>query len=142
MGCDISTVVQIFDVLKKGWDTIDVDVCRDRNYDFFYLLAGIRRNEQNFLPLSEERGLPKDFKVNRKSDPWSGTTITHTYNDKDYWIGDFGFSWFTLDELEKFDYSKCGDNPVQNRLIPVLKEIASKYNANHSHVRFVFGFDN
>ena len=59
-----------------------------RNYGVFGFLANVR-NYSGVRPLDEPRGKPDDLKYD---------------DDADVWLGDHSFSWFSIDELEAFNY--------------------------------------
>lgn len=100
MGCDIHSVA--IDANGKPIDGgIWADCVTDnpyynegepfgnRNYSVFGFLAGVR-NYSAVQPISEPRGLPKDFSCNDI--------------DGGDWLGDHSFSWLSLAELEAFNY--------------------------------------
>lgn len=58
----------------------------DRDYDAFAILADVR-NEADFTPIAEPRGLPPDFVRGADDD-----------------LGDHSLSWVTLAELEAYDW--------------------------------------
>jgi len=66
----------------------------DRDYDSFAILANVR-NDDDFNPISEPRGLPE----------WLEMDETEEYiKDTDIWLGEHSFSFITLGELLDFDW--------------------------------------
>jgi hypothetical protein len=119
MGCDIHLYVEV--KTPEGWRSADkwttntedydephTDVdyddrfYRDRNYDLFAILAGVRDERgfagcdtgAGFNPIAPERGLPSDVSPNvqKASDQWDCDGHSH--------------SWLTVAELLEYDWTQ------------------------------------
>lgn len=145
MGVDIHTALQ---VKQQGrWETIATNIYDGRNYALFGVLAGVRGQEE---PIVEPRGYPKGFMV----DEDNGHPIADEAGFMDtYWMGNFGHSWLTLEEIndrrerdtydneggeEKFDYF-IGLRYIVSKMIVLAYD--QGYVDNFEDVRLVFGFD-
>lgn len=146
MGTDIHSVAQVRK--NDNWVTVDTTIDGDeRNYELFGLLAGVRGWSS---PISEPRGLPKDFEIN---------SCQHSFYDQEllieiFYIGEHSHSYYSLDELKKI-YDKqtkpcvtCGrydgDEVIRGDLTDVishLDKIKNKYKVSDEDIRYVFGFD-
>ena len=88
MGTDIHAVFQ--SKKMSGWVDVDTTWDQRRHYFLFAWLAGVRngfgfagvRMHEPITPISEPRGLPKDF----------------DRDDEDY-MGEHNFSWLTAEEI-------------------------------------------
>lgn len=80
MGCDIHAVFQAKEAGR--WVTVASTYRENRDYKLFAWLAGVR-NRDDVTPISEPRGLPRDFRR----------------RDDDKWMGDHSHSWLDLDEI-------------------------------------------
>lgn len=106
MGCDIHMYVEKYSEAEKRWMSADVweesdysihqmdisnHIYSGRNYELFAILANVR-NGDNFKPISEPRGVPKDVSwlVKKAVNGMNGDGHSHSY--------------FTLEELVKFDW--------------------------------------
>ena len=73
MGCDIFCYIDYDDFQTKdgGWyvSCFASDIAFGRNYTLFSLMAGVRHDPHtdNFTPLFQPRGLPKDISWNAKN---------------------------------------------------------------------------
>ena len=95
MGCDIHMFVEKH--TGDGWQSADhyiknhgideaepeytvQEICGDRNYRLFYLLAGVR-NEGDLTPVSDPKGLPSDVTefVRGESEEWGSDGHSHSY---------------------------------------------------------------
>lgn len=111
MGCDIHSVAQ---VKKDGkWTTLLTAPGGDhRNYDTFAILANVRNGSgfagcdtgDGYVPISESRGLPTDFKTDEDSDD---------YHDGK-WMGDHSYSHHTLAQIQEY-MAKFGNNKTKKR---------------------------
>jgi len=77
MGCDIHSHIEV--KIKGKWHYYD-EVNISRNYRLFSRMADIR-NEENIIPLSTPKGLPKDitFMTKLKSDYWDTDGHSHSW---------------------------------------------------------------
>lgn len=107
MGCDIHSLVEVFDPDKGRWlevgDVFPADEFNRklykkdklsepfqyRSYGLFGFLADVR-NYSRCQPLSQPKGLPPDWKDGHKEE----------------WEDRHSHSWFLLKELLEFDYDK------------------------------------
>jgi len=135
MGTDIHTVTQIFNQKNQQWETMEVGFFENRNYDNFYLLGGVRANNQLYTPIAQDRGIPQDFVYKTSFD------VYVPFKDKEIYFGFHSFSWLTLEDLLNYDYKQCGPNDVESELLPRLKKIAEVFDLKPNMIRFVFGFD-
>ena len=118
MGCDIHGVWQ----KKVGdvWEDISSNYGQNRHYQLFAVLAGVRngygfagvRTGDAIDPISEPRGLPKDFDVDVEVHPIKDSSILTPWrryydpSDLSVWMGDHSHSWLTADEmLEWYDHA-------------------------------------
>jgi hypothetical protein len=141
MGMDIHIVAQA--KVDGKWETTDYDITNHgRDYELFGLLAGVRGHSS---PIKSPKGLPEDFEVTKTD---SGL---YTPNDRDaaegYWMGDFGHSHYTLEELLDF-YTKNRKKKIDGmyglrlliaNLIVIEAQGGEEYEDNE--VRVIFGFD-
>jgi len=136
MGCDIHGVVQVRWGDDKWWETVQ-DIDRERNYNLFSALAGVR-NAYDIKPISEPRGLPADF-LGGEDHPWEpvfvdGCVVT--------WMGDHSHSWLTPMEIEEWPgWTDELRASVGERFFAWLRWIRLAYN-DSTEARIVFGFDN
>lgn len=147
MGCDIHTCLQV----KKGakWETIATDIYDGRNYALFSVLAGVRGQEE---PIAKPRGYPKGFLVDDENMiPVDGVLFFEPY-----WMGEFGHSWLTLEELnyklgrDIYEIHELCITQDEMEYFISLRYLISKmivlaydqgYVDNFEDVRLVFGFD-
>lgn len=110
MGCDIHSVIQI---RKNGkWKSIGIGF-DDRNYHAFSILANVRngtgfagvKTGSRIEPISEPRGLPKDFNVDTKYGKCH-PDIDCEYSDDGMWLGDHSFSHLSLQEMLDYDFNQ------------------------------------
>lgn len=93
MGCDIHLYVEAkIDGIWKSVDNWETDKVGDqyipyekrfytgRNYNFFSILADVR-NDSDFVPISQPKGLPEDIspEVKYQSNIWDGDGHSHSY---------------------------------------------------------------
>ena len=116
MGTDIHSVFQA----KKGGEWVDLPSAYDetRDYDLFGWLANVRNGHgfagvltgQEIIPISEPRGLPKDFVLTgdyNEDHPTTEDVYSKSWRAKyrdagdpcEIWMGDHSHSWLTLDEI-------------------------------------------
>ena len=137
MGCDIHSRIE----LKKGkfWYLLHDTVFKDefpgpgnlwtnipwstRNYEFFGILAGVRRIVKK--PLVPLRGIPDSIIESHMSDEW-------IYDN----LGDHSFSWITLDELRANRHVHQYIDEAADDLLELIRE------RECSDARIIFGFDN
>lgn len=103
MGCDIHSVMEIFvdgawrlvgeTKTEDGFTRVDYEPLNDRNYDFFGLLAGVRREVPN--PIAAGRGTPEDIS-------WDESECG--------FLGDHSFSWVSLADIEAYDFTHSQDH--------------------------------
>lgn len=101
-----------------------------RNYDLFSLLADVR-NDGNYKPISEPKGLPKDVSgtIKHESDKWGWDAHSHSY--------------FTLKELKKSGIEKYKNEAyLQEFLDFTMKHLVKLSDGKDEQVRIVFWFDN
>lgn len=111
MGCDIHSVVQ--KRVNGEWVTYR-EGFSDRNYHAFALLAGVRNNFDDIVPISEERGFPKGFVVKDDAHPlprkfeWEEGSyrIPEKGEKRTYWMGDHSFGYCSARELAQVDLRK------------------------------------
>jgi len=101
MGCDIHLYVEKFD--GKKWVHIQEDVMENddvpielsffdtRSYSLFAILANVRNNG-NFNPISEPKGLPED--------------CSESIRNVQDWRDGHSHSWLTLKEIFEFDWTQ------------------------------------
>lgn len=147
MGCDIHLYVEQF--VKGKWRSIDrwyydkdskrwaiywTDrFYRGRNYILFSILANVRNKDNDIDVLAFPKGVPPDVSPRVKSEIKWNEADGHSH------------SYFTLKELEQFDWEKevNGHTYSQwvgsyfNNMITQLKERDEPQN-----IRLVFFFDN
>jgi hypothetical protein len=92
-----------------------------RNYALFEYLSGVRGDDDNAI--SKPRGVPKDV------------SNTVKYEIDSYGSDGHSHSYFTLDELLQYDFSKF---PIFEKTIEKMKSIDEDY----TKVRCIFFFDN
>jgi hypothetical protein len=127
MGCDIHIIVEKFNKEKNIWESLkdkeDTDLVANldsRNYILFAKLAGVR-NYNDYIPLSEPRGVPKDA-----SKEWKKLL-------KDWGQDIHSESYYLFSELVYAKgYSKHWDKG--------LDALQEKYPTDT--LRLMFGFDN
>ena len=117
MGCDIHAV---FQTKKDGkWEFIQDKYERNRHYQLFAVLAGVR-NGYGFagittgdavVPISEPRGFPDDWECEDEvkmpgwefCSPWQQEYAAKNPaaypNGPVIWLGDHSYSWLTADEM-------------------------------------------
>lgn len=127
MGCDIHSVAQV--KIKGKWKTVLQDVAGDnRNYDTFAVLANVRNGYgfagvdtgDGFIPISQPRGYPKDFKVDDNEDhkiskktptgdkyEWADakyrkSRLKEIADSTSVWMGDHSHSFHTLKEIKDY----------------------------------------
>lgn len=103
MGTDINAVFQ----RKSGdkWEDVKSNYVENRHYELFSHLAGVRNGfgfagvttGQAVKPISEPRGLPKDFKV---TDEFSHPTT----EQQTKYMGYHDHSWLTAEEILSYTY--------------------------------------
>jgi hypothetical protein len=122
MGTDIHIVCQINEIVSSKWETIDTGISRDRNYDTFAVLAGVRNGSgfagcdtgEGWKVLFPPRGIPKDY-VRKSGLPYEEGDDT----DELYELGDHSYSWLTLAELHQiWDYYKDREYEVHGMISP------------------------
>jgi hypothetical protein len=92
MGTDINALVQVR--VGGTWVTVVLNPCDGtRNYRTFGILAGVRGSDA----IASPRGLPSDFQVDQKQDPYLQTERT-----KSYWMGSHSHSYLTLAEIQAY----------------------------------------
>ena len=108
-----------------------------RNYGVFGFLADVR-NYSEAPPISDQRGLPDDFKRymrNRDS--------LNQYTD----IGDHSFSWLSVAELLAFDYDVIFDDMRSDVRVTIREFLGDDFFNDLAELqrigadRVVFGFD-
>lgn len=162
MGCDIHMVVESRKSDYATWDRVTdaVTTCLDcrvlgeltdpyacywckgagktttyrwRNYVTFSVLANVRNNvESGVVPISEPRGNPSDSTVSEQDE-----------------LGDYGYTWVTLDECLRYDWSALcyGTEPLHVRCVQFctyiedLRKYADERGITYNNVRLVMGFD-
>lgn len=128
MGCDIHPVIEIKSKYDDEWK---LAACRGvpqyRSYSAFALLAGVRGGD----PVIPPRGLPEDLSNETKL----------LMDQKGLYLGDHSFSWLTLEELDRDDFSEddCWLIFDLAKLMRTLME--NYYGTDENGVRVVFGFD-
>lgn len=156
MGCDIHSVVQVFD--GEQWNTVQDRLFEMqqmwmgqthtsepfyvRHYGLFGFLADVR-NYSHVPCIAQPRGLPVDWPKDKYGDPL------------DFGDGNHSFSWLSLSELLAYDYDQKfeADSGPGNGEIVVLRdflgtiffrdiEIMRTLSPDPANVRVVFGFDN
>jgi hypothetical protein len=126
MGTDIHPRVQVH--TEEGWQDIPIseypEAIWNRDYRLFGILANVR-NGVGFAgikygspakPISQERGLPPDVKARLKDGeenavlPIEGRRYRFMREDEpvdsEYWLGYHDFTWVTLDELLKYNWTQ------------------------------------
>lgn len=107
MGTDIHGRIQ-FRYSDDGGYVDAGEIERDRNYNVFAMLAGVRngcgfagiKTHYPLVPISEPRGLPSDLGI---ADVY--INIPAGWNDDgsekfiEYWLGDHSHSWLSLTEI-------------------------------------------
>jgi hypothetical protein len=81
MGCDIHGYVEVRKYDFGEWyDCIDIQSIVGRNYNMFALLFGIR-NYANYIPLTENRGLPEGLsdRAKEKIKYWAEDGHSHSF---------------------------------------------------------------
>ncbi len=113
MGTDIHMRVEVR--VDGKWQEANANPYRNRNYDVFAVLAGVR-NGSGFAgcdtgdpvtPISEPRGLPEDDSAKPYKDPpfgWSSEADDPYYYSC---LGDHSFSWLTLEEILAYDWHQA-----------------------------------
>jgi hypothetical protein len=141
MGCDIHWVFQ-----KKaahGWVDVPSEYDGHRHYYLFAMLAGVRNNF-GVEPISEPRGLPKDFAMQGTGHGY-GHPVPEEIADeieKRYpegptlirWMGDHSLSWLAGEEMLAY-------RPPDDHTRYFFDEVR-RLQDEHGSIRFVFGFDN
>lgn len=129
MGCDIHTIVQV--KINNKWKTVAEDVCDNRWYELFGILAGVRGGAE---PITEPKGFPEDLGYRE---------LDGSKYIAGKWMGEFGFSWYTLEELNAYyKIYEPDDFDCLVGLIHELSVISLEEKVGSDCVRFVFGFDN
>ena len=128
MGCDIHPAIEVLEHDEAfSWMLVAIPE-RDRNYELFSLLAGVRGN---FEPWVEPP----------RSTPVQVNYLTKQVLDEDGHTA----SWFTLEEALKFVMPENANERTKlqwNRWIVTMKFYAELYGVGPEHVRAVFNFDN
>lgn len=162
MGCDIHFFVERKeDGIWKSCDTwVEEDgYCynrdsdryySDRNYHLFAILADVRNylrcvigdSDEKFTPIAEPKGFPED----------ASREVASYYNDS-HFAGDLHSpTWYTLKELEDFDWNKQAPKPYPEGKTygelcshfreSVIGEMRNLSNGDPESVRCVVMFDN
>jgi hypothetical protein len=111
MGTDIHGIFQKFNSSNNQWEDIQSNYNFNRHYLLFAALADVR-NGYGFAgiptgtpltPISEPRGLPEDFFMDKSVHPISSKEHLPGYmrNSEGYyvWMGDHSQSWLTGEEM-------------------------------------------
>jgi hypothetical protein len=144
MGIDIHIVAQV--KVDGKWETTGYDITNyGRDYELFGLLAGSRGYS---YPIKHPRGLPEDFEVAETDSGLYTPGRRDMEDERGYWMGDYGHSYYTLEELLEF-YTKnrkkknidgmYGLRLLIANLIIIEARGGEEYEDNE--VRVVFGFD-
>lgn len=112
MGCDIHGRLQ-YRYGPEGAYMDAGEIERDRNYNVFAMLAGVRngrgfagvKTHEPLVPISAPRGLPGDIKLAEDDDT---AIVLHEWRGDEqvevrYWLGDHSHSWLTLPEIVGWD---------------------------------------
>jgi len=137
MGMDIHIVAQV--KVDGKWETTDYNITNHgRDYELFGLLAGVRGHSS---PIKSPKGFPEDFEVTKKDGDF------YTNDDADFWMGNFGHSHYTLEELLDF-YTKNRKKKIDGmyglRLLIaklIVIEAQGEEEREYSEARIIFGFD-
>lgn len=137
MGTDIHTLVQV----KKNdkWESVAVDICDNRSYDFFGTLCGIRNS--NVPSIVDARGCPEGLET-VEGESWDSGDTFVMFNGKKYWMGYGIYSWCLLSEMKEFfEQYKPFQYANLESCIQELEQIQNANGVGESELRFVFGFD-
>lgn len=83
---------------------VEVTWFDDRNYNLFAILAGVRNNF-DFEPIAEPRGLPDDLSAEVKRLDYAEQEDEDA-DDNDVSLGDHSQSWLTLAELQAYNWNR------------------------------------
>lgn len=126
MGCDVHPLIEYRD-FDNWWSPAAIPN-RERNYEFFSLLAGVRGE---YEPWVEPRGFPEN-------------SYSYNYGKDGIVNGDHTPSWFTLEEAENFvcPADAWEATKVQwSHWLETMRFFAQLYHKKTSEIRVVFNFD-
>jgi len=116
MGTDIHGRIQFRYAEDAKYKDVG-EIERDRNYNVFAMLAGVRngvgfagvKTHEPLVPISEPRGLPDDLET-LPDDDTAIAIYSYDFVDAEeeqvrgrYWLGDHSHSWLTLTEINAWD---------------------------------------
>ena len=135
MGTDITAEIHVLknNFWKECRNQDCLDTVNKQSYEFFALLAGVRNEEFEFIPIVKEpKGLPED--IQRKLD---------AYGFEYEWNGaEWGISWVTLQEIlsDPCLSLKHSENYLFKEIVPCLMRLAKMENVTFEQIRIVYGF--
>lgn len=124
-------------IVRKWYKKINIENIVSRNYDAFALLFGVRRDrpEEHYgmPPVAENRGTPEDS---------DRDIIKESCETTDY----HSYSYITLFEIKKIDWSKCQGKILEFCMMFGFKELFELMqvfsDGTDQNVRLVVWFDN
>ena len=153
MGCDIHSIVQVRNRFEDAWETVAYGLSDNRNYDAFYLLAGVRGCGL-VDPIDTARGLPPEVEKVTETD--GHAKHIPRADAPPYYLGEHSFSHVTLAEMKEkiedmldsyllnsaaYESDEYVVPKVFQDYYDILELIRVANDLNASEIRLVFGFD-
>ncbi len=136
MNTNIYVITQV--LWQRKWENILLPLQKEECSDTFKVLANIKNMSQKRKIVDREclclpKGLPDDLEH-------ENFYISPCNSDPNLWLGEFGYSYFTLLELLETNVTFKETHLYQ--WITEMLELKKKYKVPLSGIRVIFGFSN